>query len=358
MSTNPLEDEFQEEVLRLFALEALEWLRQIKSALLELEGEPAPDRASKLYDIVSRGLTNLKGSAATVDLPSLESLAFTLVPLLQALQGKKIVRSSEYYAAFRQGLESLSSAVQLLAVTDKKLAVVADLERITQRQTDAIKSTLSKVQMVTQAPSLTREETSAPINSAAIIAALLDLKRPRSPSSEPTRNLVEVVLRKIHSTLDMDSAEVTAASITRIVQDLEVLDERFLEEARLRFPTVAKALASLKDDAIAKEKSVRTALQEIAVLYESARAVDATMMVQFLHGLETLLTEIYYKRITVHPQRFEVVGARLETILSEAGKWVAVGRTERTVIEKVVARLMGTKLALKPEPPPSVSVPR
>ena len=38
MATNPVEDEFQEEVLRLFALEALEWIRQVKAALLELEG--------------------------------------------------------------------------------------------------------------------------------------------------------------------------------------------------------------------------------------------------------------------------------------------------------------------------------
>jgi chemotaxis protein histidine kinase CheA len=350
MSANSIEDEFQEEVLKLFALEALEWLRQIKSALQELEGEPAPDRAPKLYDIVFRGLTNLKGSAATVDLPSLESLAYTLVPLLQAMRGRKTLSSSEHYAVFRQGLESLSSAVQLLAVTDKKLAVVADLERITQRQTDAVKNALSKVQAMAPAPipSPREEEPPAPITAAAIITALLDLKRPRSPSSEPTRNLVEVVLRKIHGILDLDSAEVTAASITRILQDIEVLDERFLEEARHRLPVIAEALAGLKSDATSKEKRAQTALQEIAVLYETARAVDATMMVQFLHGLETLLMEVYYKRITVHPQRFEVVGSRLRTILTEAQTWVDVGKAERAVIEKVLAQLMGTKPALKP----------
>jgi len=344
MSMNPLEEEFQEEVLKLFALEALEWLRQIKSALPELVGEPAPERAAKVYDTVLRGLTNLKGSAATVDLPSLENLAYTLVPLLQAMQGKKIAGSSKHYAALQQGLESLSSAVQLLAVADKKLDAVADLERITQRQADAVQSAVAEAQAV--APSTKAEGMPAPTNSVAIIEALLDLKRPRLASTEMNRNLVEVVLRKIHGVLDMDSASVTAASITRIMHDLEVLDERFLEEARQRLATIATVLADLKPgggrDAAAQEKQFQTALQEIALLYETARAVDATMVVQFLHGLETLLMEVFYKRVNVLPQRFEVVGARLKTLLAEAQKWVDVGRAERTVIEKVLAQLMGS----------------
>ena len=140
MATNPVEDEFQEEVLRLFALEALEWIRQVKAALLELEGAPAQERIQTLYDVILRSLTNLKGSAATVELPCIENLTFTLVPLLQRMQGKKMSTTSPQYAALRQGLEALSSAIQMLSIAETKTAVMAELESISRRQAEAVQA--------------------------------------------------------------------------------------------------------------------------------------------------------------------------------------------------------------------------
>src|SRR5688572_21668514 len=103
MHVNPIEGEFQEEVLRLFAVEALDWLGQTKAALLELEDVPSAERAHTLYEIVLRNLTNLKGSAATVDLPSMGNLAFMLVPLLQDMQKDQDITNSNYYEALEQG---------------------------------------------------------------------------------------------------------------------------------------------------------------------------------------------------------------------------------------------------------------
>src|SRR5438876_12179985 len=104
MATNPVEDEFQEEVLRLFALEALEWIRQVKAALLELEDAQAQERIQTLYDVILRSLTNLKDSAPTVELPCIENLTFTLTPLLQRMQGKQMSTTSRHYPPSRQGL--------------------------------------------------------------------------------------------------------------------------------------------------------------------------------------------------------------------------------------------------------------
>src|SRR6185503_9771912 len=110
---NPIEGEFQEEVLRVFALEALEWIRQIKVALLELEGTPDAAQAQILYESIRRSLTNLKGSAATVDLPSMGNLAFMLVPLLQHMQKDGGVSTWDYSGPLQQGLGALSSVIQV-----------------------------------------------------------------------------------------------------------------------------------------------------------------------------------------------------------------------------------------------------
>ena len=67
-----------------------------------------------------------------------------------------------------------------------------------------------------------------------IVQALLDLKHARPSSLEPSRNLVELVLRRLHRLSDQESADVTAASIASILHQLEGLDERFLEETRRR----------------------------------------------------------------------------------------------------------------------------
>src|SRR5207249_4771749 len=84
------EDQFQEEVLHLFAEEGLEWIKQIKVALQELESGVTLDKEKKHYDIILRSLTNLMGSAATVELAALQKLTLALVPLLQAMQTKKV----------------------------------------------------------------------------------------------------------------------------------------------------------------------------------------------------------------------------------------------------------------------------
>src|SRR5207249_1626513 len=73
-----------------------------------------------------------------------------------------------------------------------------------------------------------------------IVQALLDLKHARPSSLEPSRNLVELVLRRLHRLSDQESAEVTAASVASILHQLEGLDERFLEETRRRVETLKR----------------------------------------------------------------------------------------------------------------------
>jgi chemotaxis protein histidine kinase CheA len=352
MATDTSENQFQEEVLKLFAEEGLEWLGQCKTALEELESGPPSDQAAKLYDTILRCLTNLMGSAATVDLAALQKLALALIPLLQAMQSNKVASKPEHFDTIRQGLTLLTSATQVLEKADSKTVVIVNLESIMRLQAEHIQKSVAKVQGVAKAPASPSKATVEQDRKslAAIVNAIFDLKHSRSSSLEPTRNLVEIVLRKLHRLLDQDAASLTAGSVSSILFQLEGLDARFLEETQRRHGTVKKALAALKHGKRESEEQKRTlqdALHELALLHEMAREVGAVAMAKLLHGLETLLLLVVYKGVTLDPKRVEVIGSRVDALSAMAQQWVEMGRAEKAAIEKALAPLHDEKPAHK-----------
>ena len=343
------EDQFQEEVLQLFAEEGLEWIKQIKVALQELESGVTLDKEKKHYDIILRSLTNLMGSAATVELAALQKLTLALVPLLQAMQTKKVPAKPEHFATIRQGIALMYASVQVLHMASQRTIVKANLESIMQLQADGLQRTVAKVQGISKAAPATKRPVSPEATYLGkIVQALLDLKHARPSSLEPSRNLVELVLRRLHRLSDQESAEVTAASVASILHQMEGLDERFLEETRRRVETLKQAIAGLRAgtrDPHAQKANLQGGLREISLLYEMAREVGAIPIVQFLHGLETLLLEVVYKSMTLVPQRVEGVAARVDSLVAMAQQWVEMGRTEQAAIEKALAPLIDKDLA-------------
>ena len=72
-------DDFQKELVDLFVEEAHEWLQNIHVALDELQQGPAPERHAKLVETISAGVTNLGGSAATINLPDVTQTSFAAI---------------------------------------------------------------------------------------------------------------------------------------------------------------------------------------------------------------------------------------------------------------------------------------
>src|SRR3989442_2092847 len=138
------EDQFQEEVLQLFAEEGLEWIKQIKVALQELESGATPDKEKKHYDIILRCLTNLMGSAATVDLTALQKLILTLVPLLQAMQTQKVAAKPEHFATIRQGIALVTASVQVLHMATQRTIPKTNFESIMHLQPTGLQRGVAK----------------------------------------------------------------------------------------------------------------------------------------------------------------------------------------------------------------------
>jgi chemotaxis protein histidine kinase CheA len=114
MEPNSTTDPFQQEIIALFAAEAQDWIGQVETALHELEAGPPQFRCVKLFETIRNGVTNLGGSAATVERPDIEKLAFAMLPHLEAIEGQGKVTSAGQCAALRESLEHLATAIQRL----------------------------------------------------------------------------------------------------------------------------------------------------------------------------------------------------------------------------------------------------
>lgn len=333
------DDPFQKEVLKLFALEAHEWLRQIRGALRELEGEPDQREKPKLFDMILRGVTNLGGSAATVELPAIQQLAFGLLPLLQALRSQGALASAEQFTALRDGLERITAAVSQVAEPPP-----AASGEPTRAAANIAGPTLSPTPPVPAAPKSRQPSEPGvapppPALSGTILGPLRELQQARARSLEPTRNMVEAVIEKAQGNPAHRSSPINGPTVLRILQELDRLDEQFLAEVQRQVPMITEAVSVLKSgnaSALVSNESLEPILREVQRLHEGARAVNATAIMLLLHGLHTFLTVVAHRRVSLVLQRLEAVESRLGAVIPMAQQWVEVGRIERAAIGKIL----------------------
>ncbi|HKW86539.1 MAG TPA: Hpt domain-containing protein [Nitrospiraceae bacterium] len=321
------DDQFQKEVLELFTLEAHEWLGQIKAALRELEIDSDPGLRPKLLDIIHRGITNLGGSAATVDLPAIQQLTFGLLPLLDTLRSQGLRGSAKQLAALRDGLERLTRAVQQVANRT---------QTATGQPTETTKEIAEPLSLPSSEPSTPPSISPQPPT---ILEALRELQQVRARSLEPTRNLVELVIRRAEGDSAQGRDSINGQTVQRILRELDGLDEEFLSEVQRMMPVISKVMSDLKagdSTASMPDGNLEPVLRQVQSLHEAARAVNAAAIMRFLHGLHTFLTVIAHRGTSLVSQRLEAVTSRIGAVVPMAQQWVEVGRVERAAIGKVL----------------------
>jgi putative ABC transport system ATP-binding protein len=140
LDTHLGEGEFLEEVLKAFATEASEWLGAIKTVLSRVESASTSADTPAGWAAVQRHLTNLKGSAGTVRLSSVEELAWRLAQLLEEARGGTAKPSPAQNLLIRQSLEVLDSVVHILLLADRKALAVIEVEAHARQQIERIKA--------------------------------------------------------------------------------------------------------------------------------------------------------------------------------------------------------------------------
>ena len=104
-------DEFQKELVDLFVQEAHEWLQNIHVALDELQQGPPPERHAALIGTLTAGVTNLGGSAATINLPDVEQASFAALPFIEAIKDPTKSFSVQHFLSLCKQLGQIHTAL-------------------------------------------------------------------------------------------------------------------------------------------------------------------------------------------------------------------------------------------------------
>jgi DNA-binding transcriptional MerR regulator len=315
----PVDTTFEKEVVGLFALEAREWLAQIHSALKRLSEGPNGAAKPKLYGIMLQGLTNLARSAATVHLTSIEEMALKLLPTLHDVGRQDPRAMAAALATLQAGLQRISVAV---------------------RQAEGIPPAEERSESF-EVPTPPAPKAEPPVTSmrmtsgTSLLTALRDLQHVRSRSVQPARDVLDAVVFRA----EQKGADVTIDGIRRILDELDRMDEQFVDEVARRIPVVSRQLADLRKQGTTDFVTVAQlapVIDQVEALHHASEAVQAGMITMFLQGLRAFLMVAAYRKTTSLAQRLAAVESRIQALLPMAEQWVSIGRVERAAIADIL----------------------
>jgi putative ABC transport system ATP-binding protein len=157
LETHLGEGEFLEELLKAFVTESSEWVAAIKTVLCRAESGSALVNNASAWADVQRHLKNLKGSAGTVRLVSVEELAWRLARLFEDAREGPPKASPAHPLLIRQSVEVLDSVVHILLVAEKKAVAVEQAEAQARQQVERIQARIPE----TGEPQFTRRPSPA-----------------------------------------------------------------------------------------------------------------------------------------------------------------------------------------------------
>ena len=305
---NAADDDFQKELLGLFAVEDYEWLGQILASLVRLEEVAEPSTATDAIDGIVRGLTSLGGSAATVDLPGIQESVFGLLPLAEQLRSAETAAPSELLLKIRETLRQITASVAESTGTPATVSF------------DAPKADLRRAKD--------------------FLAALQELRRGQSREGIGQRHIVNAVMKRVQKDLDRGVSQVDGQAIRQFFDDMSRADEDYLGRIQLAIPAIATAVSALKMTALqpaaVSSAQWKSLLETLDQLVELSRQRYAHAIMHFFQGLSTFVRIVADRRMTISAQRFELVEARVQGVMESVKQWGIAGQTERNAIVHLV----------------------
>src|SRR5262245_37304704 len=194
-------DDFQKELIDLFVQEAQEWLQNIHVALDELQQGPAPERHAKLIGTISAGVTNLGGSAATLNLSDVEHASFATVPFVEALRDPQQTFSAQDFLSFCKQLGQIHTA----------------LTRATGVSFDEDGSSAAS------------EVTGASLSPREFLHALRDLQETQFSSTASEQNLIRSLIDQMEGQVQAGVERIAAQAIQEYLTRVSEAEESFLK---------------------------------------------------------------------------------------------------------------------------------
>ena len=303
-------DEFQRELLELFAAEAYEWLAQIQQALARFQASLDPSVKFDALDIISRGITSLGGSAATVDLPAIQELVFGLLPLLEQLRGADSVDVNDTLANLRDALANITGLVA--SNTGIPATVTFEAHKPDLRQAKEF------------------------------LHALHTLRRVQMRTTPVARSVTDNVIRRVQQDLERGFSQVDTPTILAQVDEVCRDHDDFVRLVQSTLPALSAAVAALKS--MSRPPTLNRPpdqtmewLHTVNQLVDQARQRDAVPLLHFFQGLSSFIKIVTERRLAISAQRFGAVETRLGGMASIAQAWLEAERAERAAIVHLLA---------------------
>lgn len=305
------EDAFQKELVELFVQEAQEWLQQIHVALDELQQAPPFERHRALAQTIRVGITNLGGSAATLNLSEVERASFAALPFVEAVQDPSVQISTDDFIALCKQLGHVHGALT------RTTGVAFDEEHVPASDEDP--------------PTMiaTRE----------FLVLLRGLQDQRTTSNTFHRNVVQTMMAQTEGLMGRGVEQCNVASIQESLDRSAEGDQCFLQIVRQEFPYLAAVLQTLKNDGIdpsPPSSDLHNAVERAAQLWSAAQQVNASHVMAFFMGLHDFLTVVMKHRVVVRADNYDAIQSRLTQSVKRIEEWAECGRTERMAIQGVL----------------------
>lgn len=297
-------DEFQKELVDLFVQEAHEWLQNIHVALDELQQGPPAERHAALIGTLTAGVTNLGGSAATINLPDVEQASFAALPFIEAIKDPTKSFSVQDFLSLCKQLGQIHTA--LTSATGVSFESQAEVE------------------VVEAAPALSPAE---------FVDTLRALESKQLPPAGPLeRNLIKTLIDQMEGQVQAGVQQVGVDVIQSYLDRMAAAEEGFVQMIDAQIPGLAQKLAALAGHGAVPSGAVEASLQEVTQLRAEAQQVNVTPAMTFFGGLQSLLAVLAQHRFGLTVERMQAVTGRLAAIRDLIHQWVERGRVERTAI--------------------------
>lgn len=304
-------EDFQKELVDLFVQEAHEWLQNIHVALDELQQGPAPERHAKLIETISAGVTNLGGSAATINLSDVKEASFAAIPYIQPLQDPQKSPSVQDFLSFCKQLGLIHKAL----------------------------THATGVSFEEDGSSEASERVSASLSPGEFIRALQELESKQQSGVMAGRNLIRSLIEQMEVQVQAGVERIDPAVIHGYLARVSEAEEAFLKAIDEGVPEIAKKLSALKMDGNEVSTRIRAledSLQDVARLRVESQQVNAASAMMFFTGLHSLLTVVTKRRVVLAAARIESVKARLHMMGDAIRQWAEHGRAQRTAIDQLL----------------------
>jgi hypothetical protein len=296
-------DEFQKELVDLFVQEAHEWLQNIHVALDELQQGPPPERHGALIGTLTAGVTNLGGSAATINLPDVEQASFAALPFIEAIKDPTKSFSVQDFLSLCKQLGQIHTA----------LTNATGVSFDAQAETEAVEA----------APGLSPAE---------FLQTLRTLQSNQSPVGQLERNLIKTMIDQMESQVQAGVQQVGVDVIQGYLSRMSEAEDAFVQVVDAQVPGLTAKLSTLGAEAAVSGQVLEASIQEVTQLRAEAQQVNVTPAMTFFSGLQSLLSVLAQHRLPLAAARVHAITTRLVVVRELIHQWVERGRTERVAI--------------------------